>query len=84
MKVSGSSAFIRHSMACPRDSTEPTTESSFSPAAMPDLRFHQVHAGDHFGDGMFDLNAGIHLDEVKFPEISRKNSTVPALKYTTF
>src|SRR5277367_2226057 len=29
------------------------------------LRFHQVHAGDHFGDRMFDLNARVHFDEVE-------------------
>src|SRR5271154_179718 len=29
-----------------------------------DLGFYQVYAGDHFGDGMFDLNARVHFDEV--------------------
>ena len=30
-----------------------------------DLFLHQIDAGDHLGDRMFDLNPGIHLDEVK-------------------
>ena len=30
-----------------------------------DLRAHDVDAGDFFGDGVFHLNAGVHLDEVK-------------------
>src|SRR5690554_2339494 len=28
-----------------------------------DLLLHQVDAGDHFGHGMFDLYAGVHLDK---------------------
>ncbi len=28
------------------------------------LRTHQVDAGDHFGDGVFYLDAGIHFDEI--------------------
>ena len=30
-----------------------------------DLRLHDVDAGDLFGDGMFDLHARVHLDEVE-------------------
>ena len=29
-----------------------------------DLGAHEVDARDHFGDGVLDLNAGVHLDEV--------------------
>jgi len=29
------------------------------------LRLYDVHAGDGLGDGVLDLNAGVHLDEVK-------------------
>ena len=29
-----------------------------------DLGTHQVHAGDHLGDGVFHLDAGVHLDEI--------------------
>ena len=31
-----------------------------------DLRLHDVDAGHLFGDGVFHLNAGVHLDEVEF------------------
>ena len=34
-----------------------------------DLRLHDVDAGHLFGDGMFDLDAGVHLDEEEFPRI---------------
>ena len=38
---------------------------SFSPAATrPEL--DEVYAGDHFGDRMFDLKAGVHLHEEEF------------------
>ena len=32
-----------------------------------DLLFHKVHAGDHLGDGMFDLQAGVHFEEIEIP-----------------
>ena len=38
---------------------------SFSPAAQPDHLLDQVDAGDQFGDGMLDLQAGVHLQEVE-------------------
>ena len=31
-----------------------------------DLRLNDVDAGDFFGDGVFHLNPGVHLDEVEF------------------
>ncbi len=31
----------------------------------PDLRPHQVDAGHHLGDGVLDLDAGVHLEEVE-------------------
>jgi len=30
-----------------------------------DLPFNQVMSGDHFGDGMLDLDSGIYLDEIE-------------------
>src|SRR6185369_5354707 len=30
-----------------------------------DLRLDNVHAADHLGDGMLDLDAGVHLDEIE-------------------
>ena len=39
-------------------------EAEFFAVGDADLLFDQVDARDFFGDGMFDLNAGVHLDEV--------------------
>ena len=38
---------------------------SGSPGGDADLRLDQVDAGDHFGHRMFDLDAGVHFDEVE-------------------
>ena len=37
-----------------------------------DLLLHQVDAGDEFGHGMFDLQAGVHLDEVELAILVEK------------
>ncbi len=46
-----------------------------------DLFAHQVHAADHLGHRMFDLEPGIHLDEVEFAifikELDRAGAAVP-------
>jgi len=34
-------------------------------AAYPDLLAHNIYAGDHFGDRMLDLDAGVHFDEIE-------------------
>ena len=34
-----------------------------------DLRLHDVDAGHLFGDGMFDLDAGVHLDEIELATV---------------
>src|ERR1043165_5943025 len=31
----------------------------------PDLLEHEVESGDHLGDRMLDLDAGVHLDEIE-------------------
>ena len=36
-----------------------------SPRGDPDLRLHDVDAGDRFGNRMLHLNAGVHFDEVQ-------------------
>ena len=36
-------------------------------AAMRDHLAHQIDPGDHLGDWMLDLDAGVHLDEVELP-----------------
>ncbi len=38
---------------------------SLWPAAMIELLLHQVDAGDHLGDRVLDLDAGVHFDEVE-------------------
>ena len=37
------------------------------PLGHQDLGLHQVAAGDHLGDRMLDLDAGVHLDEIVIP-----------------
>lgn len=44
-----------------RGDTEPATFRD------PDLRLHDVNAGDHLGHGVLDLDARIDLDEVEGP-----------------
>jgi hypothetical protein len=44
-----------------------------------DLGLDDIHAGDQFGDRVFDLDARIDLDEVELiVSASIRNSTVPA------
>ena len=80
----GSSALIRHSMACPRGAPRSWSDSG-SPAATRAAR-HQVDAAHHLGHGVLDLQAGVHLQEVRraicaaFPRALPawyRNSTVP-------
>ncbi len=57
---------MRHSMAWPRiSSLDGRTSLSLSPDAIRKLGFDQIDAGDGFGDGVLDLDARVHLDEVK-------------------
>ena len=37
----------------------------FAAGGDADLLEHQVDIGDHLGDGMLDLDAGVHLDEIE-------------------
>ena len=39
--------------------------AKFAPAAIRICALDEIDAGDHFGDGMLHLDAGIHLDEVE-------------------
>jgi hypothetical protein len=41
-------------------------ERQFFPGGDADLLLHDVDAGDHLGDGMLHLHAGIHFDEEEF------------------
>ena len=38
----------------------------------PDLLDHQIEPGDHLGDGVLDLEAGVHLDEVELASLVKK------------
>ena len=44
----------------------------FAAGGDPDLLQHEVDVGDHLGDGMLDLDAGIHLDEIEFAVLIEK------------
>ena len=37
------------------------------PAAISSCSAHEIEAGDHLGDGMLDLQAGVHLEEEEAP-----------------
>ena len=65
-KVSGFSALMRHSMACPRrrhgaryDLAQAVTGGD------QDLALHQIDARDRFRHRMLHLDARVHLDEIK-------------------
>ena len=38
----------------------------------PDLLQHEIDVGNAFGDGMFDLDAGVHLDEIELAVLVQK------------
>ena len=45
-----------------------------------DALLDQIGAGDHLGDAVLDLNAGVHLNEIELAASARRNSTVPTLE----
>ena len=56
---------MRHSMAWPLELDVLLLEAQFFAGSDADLLLHDVDAGDHFGDRMLDLHAGVHFDEVE-------------------
>jgi len=55
--------------------------TQMSPGGDADLRLDQIDAGGALGDGVLDLNARIHLDEVERARVPIcRDSTVPALR----
>ena len=48
-----------------------------------DLLVDEVDAGDHLGDGMLDLDAGVHLDEIELAvlveELDRADADIAEL-----
>ena len=63
--LSGSSELIRHSIAWPRVDDLVLAERQRLAGGDPDLLLDQVDAGDHLGDRVLDLDAGVDLDEVE-------------------
>ena len=61
----GSSALMRHSIVWPRRTMSSWEKPSGSPAATRQLQRDEIDTGDHLGDRMFDLQAGVHLEEVE-------------------
>ena len=63
--VSGCSALMRHSMACPSRRT-PSCSIRERPAGRdPDLRLDDVDPGHRLGDAVLHLDAGVDLHEVE-------------------
>ena len=50
-------------VAAPRPSTSSCVNDSGSPDGDADLLLDEVDAGDHLGDGVLDLEPGVHLEE---------------------
>jgi len=44
---------------------EPRGKAQLLPRRDADLELHQVDAGDHLGDRVLDLDAGVHLHEIE-------------------
>ena len=63
MKVAGSSAVIRHSIAWPEKRNVALRVAKLRAGGDADLLAHQVDAADHLGHRMLHLQARIHLDE---------------------
>ena len=77
----GSSAFTRNSIAWPRGATAVDVEVRLVAAGDPELLLDQVDAVDQLGDRVFDLQAGVHLQEEEVAGGgSSRHSTVPALR----
>ena len=51
-------------MAWPRTTTSSWVKDSGSAGSDPDLLDHQVAPGNHLGDRMLDLDAGVHFQEI--------------------
>ena len=57
---------MRHSIAWPLKLEWADNVVEVLAGGEANLGFHQIDLRHHFGDGMLDLNARVHLDEVKF------------------
>ena len=63
---------MRHSIATPSCCDVFLAERQRLAGGDADLRLDQVDAGDHFGHGMLDLDAGVHFDEVEIARAGRR------------
>ena len=63
---------MRHSIAAPRVHDVVLLERQRLAGGDADLRLDQVDAGDHFGHGMLDLDAGVDFDEVEVVVADRR------------
>jgi hypothetical protein len=64
VNLNGSSALMRHSMACPELDVA-LLEAQFLAGGHADLFLHDVDAGDQFGHRVFDLDPRVHFDEIE-------------------
>jgi hypothetical protein len=62
---SGSSALMRHSIAWPVDLDVLLLEGQGLAGGDADGGLDDVHAGDHLGDRVLDLHAGVDLEHVE-------------------
>ena len=65
--LSGSSALILHSIACPRIDISLLVEGQRLAGSDCDLLLYEIDPRDKFRDGMFDLEPGVHLHEIIIP-----------------
>ena len=71
-KVCGFSALTRHSMACPMMAISSCFAGRSPPAAMRICSSTRSMSVMHLGDGMLDLDAGVHLDEIEVAVLKEK------------
>ena len=63
---------MRHSMAWPWNLTSSWRHGKSAAGGDADLLVHEVEAGDRLGDGMFDLQARVHFDEIELAILIEK------------
>ena len=77
------SALTRHSIAAPEEAHVLLRDRQRRPGGDLDLLVDEVDAGDHLGDGMLDLDARVHLDEIELAvlveELDRADADIAEL-----
>jgi hypothetical protein len=82
--LEGSSAQIRASIAHPLKLDILLAKGNLSPSAIRQLKFHQIQAGNHFGDRMLHLKAGIHFKKIKIAVRIHYKLHCPGIDITGF